>query len=784
MHRLSRISLNNQWHFHRGEPGPATQISDWDSITLPHSWNALDTMETNVQRHYYRGIGWYERDVAPPPLAEDQRLWLEIEAAAMKAQVYLNGKEVGRHNGGYTAFTLELTPAASHQHSTNEKPPIDATMQLSLSVDNSPDPDLIPSDLSDFFLYGGLTRNVWLYQTGLNRIVYAHFDTQVTAEQARITLRGRLVDPVEQPLTVNVAIYDPEGKPVAEMQTEVHDAGFTIPLETIEQPRLWSPDTPSLYRAVVTLHNGNEIWDTVTEQIGLRFFAFPKDGPFYLNGQPLRLHGTHRHEDWAGRGSAVPDDLSRQELRLIRDAGFNFIRLGHYPQAPAVLEACDQLGLLVWEELPWCRGGIGGDLFKQQARTMFEEMVEQHYNHSSIIFWGLGNELDWVSEHPASTDEKVLAFLSELHELSHQLDPQRLTALRRFEPGASVVDVYSPSIWPGWYNNNQYTDYEEALTRAVARYPRMLHIEWGGDSHYGRHNTGPHIRELSESEAAKKTYPRASTHGDWSESYILDLMEWHLRVQLNFPQLAGNAQWSFKDFGTPGRPENPLPYVNQKGLVDRAGRPKDVYYLFQSYLTRTPACHIESPTWPVRVGKAGEPQQVRVYSNCPRVELFVNGQSAGEKKRDPEQFPAAGLVWHVPLQPGENELRAIAHLANGSTLSSSIKQEYVIGPVGPAACLQCWTEVAHTPDGDDAYSVIVQLVDEECRPVIDDSRLVTFSLKGNGQLWHNRGIMGGSSTVELANGRASMLVLPGSGATTVRVEAQDGLVSEIVIGAS
>src|SRR5215469_14522407 len=151
--------------------------------------------------------------------------------------------------------------------------------------------------------------------------------------------------------------------------------------------------------------------------------------------------------------------------------------------------------------------------------------------------------------------------------MAHRLDPQRLTALRRFEPGASVVDVYSPSIWSGWYHG-RYEDYEATLTSAVKRYQRMLHIEWGGDSQFGRHSTGPHI---------KAGAAQVSRSSDWSESYILDLMEWHLQLQSRFPQLAGSAQWAFKDFGTPLRPENPIPYVNQKGLVDRDGRPKDAY---------------------------------------------------------------------------------------------------------------------------------------------------------------------------------------------------------------
>src|SRR5579859_3815187 len=249
MQRVSRILLNDNWHFHGGEIDRATLSSEWEMVTLPHSWNALDTMETMIEHHYYRGAGWYERDIVSPPLAHSQRIWLEVEAAAMKAQIYLNGQQIGSHNGGYTAFTLELPFPTSRSYPTNGKALSNTTMQLRLRVDNTPDPDLIPSDLSDFFLYGGLTRNVWLYQTGSNRISYAHFETQVTAEQAEITLRGQLIDAVESPLTIDVVIYDPVGRIVIEAQSEIQDARLLIPLGTIEQPELWSPDTPNLYRA-------------------------------------------------------------------------------------------------------------------------------------------------------------------------------------------------------------------------------------------------------------------------------------------------------------------------------------------------------------------------------------------------------------------------------------------------------------------------------------------------------------------------------------------------------
>ena len=255
---------------------------------------------------------------------------------------------------------------------------------------------------------------------------------------------------------------------------------------------------------------------------------------------------------------------------------------------------------------------------------------------------------------------------------------------------------------------------------------------------------------------------------------MLDLMEWHLQVQLR-SELPGNAQWAFKDFGTPLRPENPIPYVNQKGLVDRAARPKDVYYLFQSYLASAPMCHIESPTWPLRAGPPDLPQRVRVYSNCPRVTLFVNGATAGERRRDGTAFPAAGLVWHVCLRAGTNELRAVGIAADGSEVVDALTQDYLIAAPGPPAMFHVWTRSETTPSGEQGMCVTVQLTDAARVPIVDDRRRVTFALDGDGGLCDRLGITGGSRVIELANGCASMIVIPPpDGIATLTVTA-DGI---------
>src|SRR5215469_12716791 len=269
---------------------------------------------------------------------------------------------------------------------------------------------------------------------------------------------------------------------------------------------------------------------------------------FKLNGQRLLLRGTHRHEDHAGYAAAMPDDLIDEEMHLIKDMGANFIRLAHYQQSRRILDLCDRLGILVWEEIPWCRGG-------------------------------LGNENDWPTEYPEIDHQKIRAYLTELRDLSHQLDPSRMTTIRRCDFCRDIPDVYSPSIWAGWYSGT-YPEYQKSLETQREHVKHLFHAEWGADSHAGRHSENPDkvlaaIATGHGTDERGMAYlhtggeARVSRDGDWSETYACNLFDWHLKVQETLDWFTGSAQWVFKDFTTPLRVDNPVPRVNQKGVIER-----------------------------------------------------------------------------------------------------------------------------------------------------------------------------------------------------------------------
>jgi beta-galactosidase len=515
----------------------------------------------------------------------------------------------------------------------------------------------------------------------------------------------------------------------------------------------------------------------VEERFGLRWFEFPPHDVFSLNGEKLFLRGTHRHEDHAGLGAAMTDDLTRREFQLMKDVGANFVRLAHYQQSRLVLDLCDELGILVWEEIPWCRGGLGGAEYQEQARRMLRNMIDQHRNHPAVVFWGLGNENDWPGDFRVFDKDAIRAFMEEMNQIAHRADASRMTAVRRCPFSSDVPDVYSPSIWAGWYSG-RYTEYKASAEKEAATINRMLQIEWGGDSHAGRHSedpdkviaqisTGQGVDEKDRANLLTGGQARASRDGDWSETYICNLFDWHLKEHETMHWLAGAAQWIFKDFSAPGRPDNPLPRVNQKGLLERDLTPKEGYYVFQSYWTEKPMARIYGHSWPIRWGEPAENKMVKVYSNCPAAELFLNGESCGTKQRNSQDFPAAGLRWLVAFQPGENHVRVVAR-KGGAEVVDEIRFRYQT---------QKWSKpeaLVLEETGRTGHIVTLQarLLDAAGVCCLDARNVVRFRLAGDGEMIQNMGTTSGSRQLELYNGRAIMRVRLARGESVLSVSAE------------
>ncbi|AXY78493.1 glycoside hydrolase family 2 protein [Paraflavitalea soli] len=782
--------LTNNWEFLKQDlggiwesvrpvgKGNPESVPLWEPVVLPHCVNATDAVDPDI--NYYQGPAWYRTQLDIKNPYPNGRTLLHFEGAGQKTDVYVYTTKVGSHVGGYDEFTVDITEAVNVFMQTEVyQKQFKGKIPVSIRTDNSRDLEMIPSDLSDFNVYGGLYRYLNLVYTPALSIdkLFALAETNNAGKTGKLTIKSRFYNPQRISNTsLVVKLFDPAGKLVQNLsrailtgEGEVNLASFTV-----KKPQLWSTDAPALYTVEVTLKRPEGSY-TQREKIGFRNFEFVDNGPFKLNGKRLLLRGTHRHEDHAGVAAAMTDAQMRQEMIMMKEMGVNFIRLGHYQQSRIILNLCDSLGIVVWEEIPWCRGGLGGDVYKAQARRMLRNMIEQHYNHASVIIWGLGNENDWPGDFPEFDKEKIRTFMKELNDLSHQLDPTRKTAIRRCDFCKDIVDVYSPSIWAGWYRGI-YTEYKSVTEEEFKKVKHFLHVEWGGDSHAGRHSENPDkaLQALKAAGAADERAgdaslfggaARASKDGDWSESYICNLVDWHLKEQETMPWLTGTAQWPFKDFSTPVRPDNPIPYMNQKGVVERDLTKKEAYYVFQSYWTGQPMVHIYGHSWPVRWGAAEEEKMVKVYSNCDEAELFLNGKSYGVKKRSTQDFPAAGLRWNVKFAKGLNSINVIARKGK-EFVRDAISFQYQTETWGKPAKL----DMAKIKEEKGIATVEVRLLDDKGIPCLDAVNWVRFGLAGDGKLIDNQGTSSGSRYVQMYNGRATIKIQTNKGINVVSAQ--------------
>ena len=774
------ININQEWQYLEKNEDDVSKIdglNGWEKIDLPHTWNQWDAVDNSPG--YRRDASWYKKEMKIPSY-DDAQYVLYFEGVNITSHVYVNGVDVGGHTGGYVGFEIDITDHV-------KKGEINI---IKVKVDNSYNPDVIPSQKADFFIYGGITRDVWLKILPNVNLKKVHVSTPKVSEKSaetEVVIDLHNASKIDNNYTIKCQLME-EGssKVLAEKKVNVSKAinGNKIQLPTLKNPKLWSTANPNLYQVKTQILYKDNVVDEKIETIGYRWFRFDDYGAFYLNGERLLLRGTHRHEEHAGYGAAMPNELHVRDIEQIKGIGANFLRLGHYPQDPVVYEMCNKLGIIVWDELPWCRGGMGTEQWQANTERLLEEQITQNYNHPSILFWSLGNEIYWLPDFENGDDENRLSsYLTKLNDLAHKLDNTRMTAIRKYYAGSDLVDVFSPSIWSGWYAG-VYTNYGKTLEQNQKKYRRFLHMEYGGSSHVGRHTENPisgdgSLNEDDWAEVANQVNVKnIAKTGDWTENYIVDLFDWYLGVTETSNNLSGNAQWAFKDFGTPLRPENAIPYLNQKGLVDRDGNPKDAYYVYKSYWSDDPFAYIESHTWTERRGPKDKARNVSVFSNCDEVHLYKDGLSLGKKERVLGEFPACGLNWDVMFSQGKNKLSAVGYKDGKVITTDTLTINYDYEQSEKADHIDLSYRVLDNGN----YLVEAFMKDKNGKRVIDYEKHLYFSRDGKGKLLKNYGTPTRSQVIQMANGYAAIELQPeNTGKAIIEARNQDFKGSYLVI---
>ncbi|SNC77681.1 beta-galactosidase [Hymenobacter gelipurpurascens] len=661
-------SINSNWLFAKAE-GQAFESaglpsSGWQPVSLPHTWNAADVLDD--EPGYYRGVGWYRKTLTVPADWQNRAVYLYFEGANQEAEVLVNGQLAGRHAGGYTAFSF---PVSRFLQFAGNAP---ATAEVQVKLTNRYNPD-IPPLTADFTFYGGIYRDVYLVAADpvhFNLDNYASNGTFITtpavsAEEAQVVVAGALTNSSGKPrqLTVLTQLLDKEGREVGRQQTRLQlkageNRAFKQSLPSVRRPHLWSPEQPYLYRAVSQVLDGKQVLDEVTNPVGLRWYRFDAAQGFFLNGQPLKLIGTNRHQDYPGLGNALPDALHVRDVELIKQLGGNFLRVSHYPQDPAVLQACDRLGILTSVEIPIVNAITDSRGFFQNCRTMQTEMIRQAYNHPSVIIWAYMNEVLLRLPPGIKRDneagkvylQRVNRLAQELDSLTRREDPARYTMivnhgdfeLYQLAGLPAIAQLVGWNLYQGWYSGD-LQGFPKFLDRHRRELPTkpLLVTEYGADSDVRLHSFDPR-------------------RFDKTTEYANAYHQFYLQAMLERPFVAGSAVWNLAEFNSETRQEA-VPHINNKSLMTGDRQPKDAYLLYQAHLLKTPFLRIGSRTWTLRSGTAAGPdslfcrQPVEVYTNQPEVRLLLNGQDVGTRK---SEYGVARFT--VPFRAGLNQLQAQA----------------------------------------------------------------------------------------------------------------------------
>ena len=615
------VNINQNWYFSKEATAvPETLCTDWEAVNVPHCWNAVDGQDGG--NDYWRGTAYYAKAIAKADLPEQSRYYLEIQGANSSADVYLNGKALAHHDGGYSTWRVDLTEALADEN------------LLVIAVDNAANDRVYPQ-MADFTFYGGLYRDV-----NIIAVPESHFDldyygtpgikvTPVMEENdAKTEVEVFLTDAKEGQI-IRYTLMNQEGKVLGTKDTADKKVIFRI-----KNAHRWhGRKDPYLYSVKAELVEGEEVLDTVSTRFGCRSYVIDPENGFILNGEEYPLRGVSRHQDRWGFGNALLPEHHEEDIELICEVGCTTIRLAHYQHDQYFYDLCDEKGLVIWAEIPYISNHMPTG--RENTISQMKELIVQNYNHPSIVVWGLSNEITMKG----ADDPDLLENHHILNNLAHEMDKTRLTTMAvvsmcdKKEAYVHIPDTVSYNHYFGWYGGT--TDMNGPwFDEFHAAYPSKPI----GVSEYGCEALNWHTSE-----------PR---QGDYTEEYQAYYHEELIKQLFTRPYLWATHVWNMFDFGADARNEGGENGQNHKGLMtfDRSYK-KDAFYAYKAWLSDEPFVHVCGKRY---VDRVEDVTKVTVYSNQETVELLVNGESIGKVKAADHFF-----YFDVP-NVGETTITAIA----------------------------------------------------------------------------------------------------------------------------
>ena len=601
-----KFNWNSSWLFTKNaalvsENHAVINTSDWEEVHLPHTWNAADGQDGG--NDYYRGTCYYTKKLALADCRGAEQVYLEFEGANSSADVYVNGTLAIHHDGGYSTFRTNITDLLTEES------------EIVVAVDNAPN-DYVYPQLADFTFYGGLYRNV-----NIICVPKAHFDLdfwggpgiQVTPvvkdKDAKVEVIGYFTGLTGKE-TVKYIIKDGD-KIVAEatMPAAEGKAGFVI-----KNCHLWNGlKDPYLYTLEAVLMDADKELDARTVRFGCRYFEIDPERGFILNGKEYSLRGVSRHQDRWGIGNALLPKHHKEDAAFIREVGANTIRLAHYQHDQYFYDLCDEIGFVLWAEIPYISQHMPKG--RENTITQMKELLAQNYNHPSIFVWGLSNEITMKG----ADDQDLIENHHILNNLCHEWDKTRPTTMAIVSMCSmdseyvKIPDTVSWNHYFGWYGGDTSMN-GPWMDTFHKKYPNIP----VGMSEYGCealdwHNSNPE-------------------QGDYSEEYQAYYHEELIKQLFTRPYIWATHVWNMFDFGADARAEGGEDGQNHKGLMtfDRSYK-KDSFYAYKAWLSEEPFVHICGKRY---VDRVEDVTKVTVYSNLPEVELFANGVSLGKKTSD------------------------------------------------------------------------------------------------------------------------------------------------------